>query len=275
MKNNYSTRKEARKQLFKQGCTGAIYTVVNKNLGQCDSGVDKATGSLCGGILQEGHQCGMLWGAVLASGAEANRRVKDANGATLLAISSARDLVSSFTQRTSKVNCRDITNCNQKSLIGQIKFFISGKPMNCARLIGRWAPEAVATTEESLALIPENSIVPVVSCASIFAEKKGVGKETAMMLAGFAGGIGLSGNACGVLGAAVYLTAKQWFKENPNDKRFIVPGTEEIMRDFMIENKGEVRCSKICGRTFASAEEHTEYINKGGCSKLIDMLTLA
>nr|WP_321357547.1 C-GCAxxG-C-C family protein [uncultured Draconibacterium sp.] len=273
MKNTCSARKEARKLLFKLGCTGAIYAVVNKNFGQCDSEVEKATGPLCGGILQEGHQCGMLWGAALAAGAEANRRMKDPNAATSLAISVARDLIDSFSKRTSSVNCRDITHCNQKSKLGQIKFFITGKPLNCARLIGRWAPEAVAIADKSLAVMPENSETPVISCASIVAEKMGAGKEKAMMLAGFAGGIGLSGNACGALGAAVYLGAEKWFRENPGEVRFIVPGVEEKMRDFLIENRGEVRCSKICGQTFGTAEEHSEYIRNGGCERLLNVLS--
>ncbi|WP_372650162.1 C-GCAxxG-C-C family (seleno)protein [Draconibacterium sp.] len=138
MKNTCSTRKEARSLLFILGCTGALFAVVNKNFGQRDREVVKATGPLCGGILQEGHQCGMLWGAALAAGAEANRRTNDPSAATSLAISTARDLVDSFSRRKSSVNCRDITNCNQKSILGQIKFFITGKPLNCARLIGRW-----------------------------------------------------------------------------------------------------------------------------------------
>ena len=275
MKNTCSARKEARSLLFKLGCTGAVYAVVNKNFGQRDSDVEKATGPLCGGILQEGHQCGMLWGAALAAGAEANRRMKNPNAATSLAISAARDLVDSFNQKKSSVNCRDITNCNQKSLLGQIKFFISGKPLNCARLIGRWAPEAVAIADKSLAVTPAISATPVVSCASIVAEKIGASNEKAMMLAGFAGGIGLSGNACGALGAAVYLKAEKWFTESPEDRRFIVPGSEEIMRDFLIENRGEVRCSKICGKTFNTPEEHSDYIRNGGCSKLIDLLASA
>lgn len=275
MKNICSARKEARNLLFKLGCTGAIYAVVNKNFGQRDSEVEKATGPLCGGILQEGHQCGMLWGAALAAGAEANRRMKDPNAATSMAISSARDLVDSFSQRKPSVNCRDITNCNQRSLMGKIRFFVTGKPLNCARLIGRWAPEAVATAVKSLALLPDNSETPVVSCASVLAGKMEASKEKAMMLAGFAGGIGLSGNACGALGAAVYLESEKWFKENSDEVRFSVPGVEEKMRDFLIENKGEVRCSKICGKTFASVEEHSEYIKNGGCRKLINMLASA
>lgn len=272
MRNTCSTKKEARSLLFKMGCTGAIYSVVNKSFGQRNSSVEKATGPLCGGILQEGHQCGMIWGAVLAAGAEANRRMKNEYEATSLAISSAHALVYSFKEQTTSVNCRDITNCNQSSLMGKVKFFITGKPLNCARHIGRWAPKAIATVEKSLSTPPRKTTSPIVSCASILATKMGASKEKAVMLAGFAGGIGLSGNACGALGAAIYLQAEKWYKENPEDSRFIIPGAEEKMRDFLLMNKGEVCCSKICGKTFSSPEEHSEYIQNGGCDSLIDML---
>ncbi|AHW62170.1 hypothetical protein SAMN05444285_1351 [Draconibacterium orientale] len=55
MKNTCSARKEARTLLFKLGCTGAIFAVVNKNFGQRDSEEEKATGPLCGEVLQESH----------------------------------------------------------------------------------------------------------------------------------------------------------------------------------------------------------------------------
>jgi len=34
----------------------------------------------------------------------------------------------------------------------------------------------------------------------------------------------------------------------------------------------EMECNKICGRHFKTIDEHTEYIKKGGCDKLIEVL---
>ena len=33
-----------------------------------------------------------------------------------------------------------------------------------------------------------------------------------------------------------------------------------------------MRCDEICGKQFNSLDEHTRYINEGGCTKVMDML---
>ncbi|WP_167618407.1 C-GCAxxG-C-C family protein [Maribellus sediminis] len=271
MENTLTIRKEARKLLFKLGCTGALNAVVNQHLGRRDVEVEKASGPLCGGIMQEGHQCGMLWGAAMAAGSVAWRRTENTNRATVLAIKSSSELIKSFEQRSVSVDCRVITKCNQTSVWGMVKYFITGKPLGCARLIGKWAPEAVAAAEKGLV---ENGTEEgnVVSCASVLAEKMGASKEKAMMLAGFAGGIGLCGNACGALGAAVYLRSEEWFKKHPNDTTFKIPEGQDVLKRFLQETDGKVKCSELCGRKFSTVEEHSEYIQNGGCKHLIDVL---
>jgi hypothetical protein len=46
---------------------------------------------------------------------------------------------------------------------------------------------------------------PPVSCAALLARKMGASDLHAVMAAGLAGGIGLSGGACGALGAAIWI----------------------------------------------------------------------
>ena len=41
-------------------------------------------------------------------------------------------------------------------------------------------------------------------------------EEESIMVAGFAGGIGLSGNACGALSAAIWYKMLGWAKNNPD-----------------------------------------------------------
>ena len=48
--------------------------VVDRAFGRPMDVDEHAVGPLAGGILQHGYQCGMLWGSVLAAGAEACRR---------------------------------------------------------------------------------------------------------------------------------------------------------------------------------------------------------
>jgi hypothetical protein len=58
----------------------------------------------------------------------------------------------------------------------------------------------------------ETSAAPA-SCAAMLAQKIGVSDLPAVMAAGFAGGIGLSGGACGALGAAIWIIGMNCLKE--------------------------------------------------------------
>ena len=59
---------------------------------------EHAVGPLAGGILQHGYQCGMLWGAVLAAGAEAFRRFGPGPTAETAGILAAQKLVEMYFQ---------------------------------------------------------------------------------------------------------------------------------------------------------------------------------
>ena len=93
------------------------------------------------------------------------------------------------------------------------------------------------------------------------AEKMGASKEETMMVAGFAGGIGLSGNACGALGAAILLKSLDWQKKNPGDTTFKIPEGQKVLKAFLKETNSEVLCYKLCGKRFSSLEEHSEFIS--------------
>ncbi len=265
----------AKKLLFKLGCAGAVNAVLNEKFENPHSTLEKATGPLCGGILQEGHQCGMLWGASLAAGIEAYRRTGDKSRATVLAVETSKALADSFLQHAKSVDCRVITRCNQTSLLGQIKYVITGKPLGCARLIKKWTPEAVETATINLANEAHAFSEPVVSCATVFAEKMGASTDEAMMVAGFAGRIGLTGGACGALGAAVLLKSLDWQKKNPGDTTFKIPEGQKVLKAFLKETNSEVLCHKLCGKKFASVEEHSEFVKKGGCERIIRVLAEA
>jgi len=267
--------KKAKKLLFKLGCTGAVNAILNEKFENSQSTLERATGPLCGGIMQEGHQCGMLWGASLAAGTEAYRRTGDESQATVLAVESSKALSDSFIQRTKSVDCRVITKCNQTSLPGLLKYLLTGKPLGCARLIKKWTPEAVETVTINLAKKPEDSPGKVVSCATVLAEKMGASNEETMMVAGFAGGIGLSGNACGALGAAILLKSLDWQKKNPGDTTFKIPEGQKVLQAFLKETNSEVLCHKLCGKKFATLEEHSDFVKNGGCERIISVLAEA
>lgn len=225
--------------------------------------------------MSEGHQCGMLWGAVLAAGVEAGKISKSESEAVILAIQAAKKINESFINRAKTVNCREITRCNQRTVLGMVKYFITGKPLNCARLTAKWAPEAIEAARDGLQRNQYESNKKIVSCASLVAKKMGASEKEALMVAGLAGGIGLSGNTCGALGAAVYIKALNRQRNKPGDTTFKIPEAKKSLDAFLKVTGGETQCSVLCGKYFANPEDHSKYIQNGGCEKIIDVLSTA
>ena len=113
-----------------------------------------------------------------------------------------------------------------------------------------------------------------ISCASEVAKKMGASDEEMVMVAGFAGGIGLSGKACGALGAAIWMNTLAWAREQPGKLSYtmINPKAEKTLAAFFDVTDYEFLCDKISGQSFKTIDEHTEFIKNGGCEKLIDTL---
>jgi hypothetical protein len=100
----------------------------------------------------------------------------------------------------------------------------------------------------------------------------GASEEEMVMVAGFAGGLGLSGNACGALGAAIWLNTLAWCRKNPGQSGYSNPKAEEILNTFLSATDSEILCRNLAGLRFNSIADHTEYINNGGCEKLMGIL---
>jgi hypothetical protein len=101
----------------------------------------------------------------------------------------------------------------------------------------------------------------------------GGSEEEAVMVSGFAGGLGLSGNACGALGAAIWKSTLERVRNNTFSYSVNDPEIEKIINNFYSVTDYEMECSKICGRKFANIAEHTEFIINGGCEKVIKALS--
>ena len=66
-----------------------------------------------GGIMRHGYQCGMIWGAALAAGAQAYRLFGPGPQAEIRAILAAQGLVESFRARNKNINCLEITDLDK------------------------------------------------------------------------------------------------------------------------------------------------------------------
>jgi hypothetical protein len=264
---------KAKRTFIKKGtCSRTFFYILNREFGHPKDEEEKAIDPLAGGILQQGYQCGMLWGASMAVGAEALRRNENPGQATGLAILATQHIMKSFVERTDSIECEDITQLDFTDKKGLIKFMLSGKFVACFRLTGKWAPEALKAAREGLdrdrTEYPEESL----SCASEVVRLMGGREEETVMVAGFAGGLGLSGSGCGALAAAVWMNALIHNRKEAGKSAGFDPGTDLTLKAFYEETDYEIECNKICGQRFETLNEHTEFVKNGGCKKLIKVL---
>ncbi|MFC2047040.1 C-GCAxxG-C-C family (seleno)protein [Chloroflexota bacterium] len=232
---------------------------------------------LMGGVMNHGYQCGMVWGATLAAGAQAYRLLGPGPQAEAVAIIAAQRLVESFGARNNnEINCLEITHMNMQGrvqLSKLLKFLIKGGPVICLRMIVGYAPEAFSEINNALYETPIEAPSPPVSCSALLAQNMGVSDMHTVMAAGFAGGIGLSGGACGALGAAIWIIGMNGCKEGVSNK--VINSRVSDMIDRFLKSKGaefRFECSEIVGRKFENIGDHAGYLRDGGCSEIIELL---
>ena len=264
---------KAKRTFLKKGtCSRTFFYLLDREFGHPRDEEEKAIDPLAGGILQQGYQCGMLWGASMAVGAEALRMNENPDKATGLAILATQQLMDSFVHRTESIECEDITQCDFTNKKSFLKYMLSGKFVHCFKLAGKWAPEALNAASAGLGQdmkdLPQQSL----SCASEVVRKMGGSEEEILMVAGFAGGLGLSGSGCGALAAAVWKNALNHNRKETGKSANYDPAKDLTLKAFYEETDYEIQCDKICGQRFQTLDEHTEFVKNGGCKKLIGVL---
>ena len=236
---------------------------------------EKASMPFAGGIATQGYQCGMLWGAALAAGAQAFRLLGPGPKAETAALFATQKTVESFRARTNnEINCLEITEMNfqgDNQVRQVLKFFFKGGPIGCFSMAAKYAPLAFSAINSALTEEDIAAATPPVSCSAMLAQKMGVSELHTVMAAGLAGGIGLSGGACGALGAAIWITAMN----RPDEQiGFNVMETwaGDLINRFLESADYEFECSEIVGRKFVSIDEHASHLHAGGCSEIIAAL---
>lgn len=273
--NNINAKKVFRD---KGTCSRTFAYLLDKEFGNLQDNYELATDPLAGGIMRKGQQCGMLWGSALAIGAEAYNRTKDINKAMKLALSATQKMMDSFTNKTQTVNCREITGCNMDSFFGisiyMLKVMLQGmENSKCFNLAEEWAPEAIQSAKKGLDNNLLEDSIQCINCAAVVSRNLGATDKEMAMVSGFAGGMGLSGNGCGALAAAIWMNSLAWAKDNPDKSAFNNPNAKATLKQFYKAADSEIRCSKICGRTFTSIKNHSEFIKEGGCKSIIETLS--
>ena len=236
---------------------------------------EKAAMPLAGGIANMGYQCGMLWGAALAAGAQAYRLHGSGSHAESAALIATQTLVETFrTRAKGEINCLEITEMDMQGDFDTrkiFKFFLKGGPIGCFRMAARYAKDVRNDVDTVLPIENIETQASPVSCATLLARRMGVSDMHQIMAAGFAGGIGLSGGACGALGAAIWIAA---MKQPVGVDGFSYSGTwvGEMIEEFLESSDYEFECSEIVGRKFENIADHADHISNGGCQKIIEAL---
>jgi len=235
---------------------------------------EAASAPLAGGIMGQGYQCGMLWGAALAAGAQAYRLLGPGPQAEAEALVTAQRLVESFRARNKEINCGDIIQLDWKSLSQRqlLKFFLRGGPIGCFRMAANYAQTAYNESNTPISEQHNEALSNPVSCTAMLARKMGVSDLHAVMAAGFAGGIGLSGGACGALGAAIWIIVMRSGKDGGGMMGFDHPLASAAIGRFLESADHEFECSKIVGRRFENVADHAGYLHDGGCLEIIEAL---
>jgi hypothetical protein len=268
-------RRDFKSVFMKKGtCSHTLFYILNREFGYLKENEERASDPLAGGLIQTGHQCGMLWGSTLAVGAESFRRHDNRDQAIGAAITVTQHLVEAFSETAKSVNCREITGCDFTSKFGLLKAFLFGRFIRCFRLTDKWAPEAIRSAKEGLSR-GQTDLPPMpISCASEVAQRMGASDEEMVMVAGFAGGIGLSGNACGALAAAIWMNTLVWCKKHPGKTPpyFNNPNTKNTLKEFLGATDSKILCHEITGQCFKTIDDHSEFIKNDGCNKLMNVL---
>jgi hypothetical protein len=260
-------------------------SVVDDSFGHPLKTEEGAVMPLAGGLMGYGYQCGMLWGAALAAGAQAYRLFGTGPQAEAEAVLAAQRLVEAFRARNKYIDCSEITELNWKEsskrqgLAQVLKFFLKGGPIVCFSMTASYARVTFNEIDSTLAEEHIEAPPPPVSCAAMLAHKMGESDLHAVMAAGFAGGIGLSGSACGALGAAIWIIGMNSDEgegqksggENLN-ALFENPKALAAVERYLESADYEFECSKIVGRRFESVADHAAYMRQGGCAQIIEAL---
>ena len=235
---------------------------------------EHATTLLAGGIVQLGYQCGLVWGAAIAAGAQAHEVLGTGLQAEAGAIIASQKIVESFSARNGHYDCSEVTGISWKKPMQVAKYMVKGGPVRCMNLTARNIPAAF---DEILAALSEEEIgapSPPVSCAAVLAQKMGASDKQTVMAAGLAGGIGLCGGACGVLGAAIWINTINSI-EAGEKIRFKDHKANTVVERFQEITDNTFECSEIVGRKFEDVSDHADYLRDGGCSELIEALAAA
>ncbi len=257
-------------------CSQALFGTINRAYG-CPMPVEEhASALLAGGLMMQGYQCGQIWGAALAAGARAYRLYGTGADAQAGAIAAARGAIDAFRSCSEHVDCSDIIDLHAKpSKKDIVRMMLKGTYARCMGLAARYPRLAMRAIDGALSAPSVAMPAGPASCAALVAQRMGASEARTVIAAGLAGGIGLSGGACGALAGAVWLTVLRKLENGDAKIGFHDPDAAAMLERFLKSANYELECSAIVGRTFDGIADHARHVCQGGCAKILDALAAA
>lgn len=240
---------------------------------------ERATLPMVGGLKLHGYQCGQIWGAALAAGAQASEVKGDGPLGEAYALDASKRTIEAYRDVNGEVNCYELTATDKDSSTLKLVtyFLLKGGTVSCLARATRFAPKALVAIDSSLSDTLETPSEGPVSCTAELARRTGMSKQHQVMAAGYAGGLGLSGEACGVLGLAVWVMGMEAQKQDEEvdlwsdsayNERF-----ERMVETFLKASDYKFECAEIVGRKFDSVADHSKHVCEGGCGGILEAMT--
>jgi hypothetical protein len=282
------TEKQMKYTLFRQfSCSETMLTVLNR-MGGCEmKEIEEASDPLCGGILLNLHDvCGIVWGASLAAGIRAKQRLSSDYAVAQFTLGTTKQIIDTFDAEEDSVECATRIGMDKWNMI---KYTMKGNIAKCMESLAHWAPrfnEIIETRLVNAGKESQHTQISNCACETMekTAEKLGIDLAWYVpVVAGFAGGLGLSGNACGALTAAILGQMLKYFINRDKPKHSMIRSgmqayyigdswmnpARKLFKDF-IGMYGTKSCREITQRQFNSPDELSAFLESGKCREIID-----
>lgn len=133
---------------------------------------EHGTALLAGGIAGMGYQCGQVWGAALAAGAQAYRVYGPGPAAQAAALRTTQRLAETFRARYKSLNCSDVIQFDYRNpkAAQVLGFLLKGGPARCFGMTASYARAAFKEIEAAYSGSDPAPDLPV-SCAALLAQR--------------------------------------------------------------------------------------------------------
>ncbi|MFA6012652.1 MAG: C-GCAxxG-C-C family protein [Desulfobacteraceae bacterium] len=272
-------------------------------LGDKDDDILRAVTGLEGGCVACGSTCGVATGGILGVGLMLEGQVCKGSIDDRAVLCAARDFMGWFHSTHGSSICRERTSVDFYKIIGQIRYMLSPhKIMGCMRMTGRTInhlayddlPEPVDVFENGCSAISCEDRHCAREVFQMVRERTGIGNHRLERIAVVLdGGVGLQGELCGALAAAVmamnlkfgYDSRSTGYSSNlhaflqghlnlvreTTDSSFEVFALGKGIVSEFTNRFGSVNCKKLTGTSFDNVNEFSSHIQQSDiCHEIMD-----